>query len=138
MKYFSPTINLLREVKILGLLFDRDLSFKTHAAIISASKVNFWKETSILIPQGLNPFYAVSIFDSNSKTRVWYCMTIWFHQNMTSLDKMCWNVLKSIFGKTNYQVPKHVVSVLSNIWLPPLLYTKYYCFYIQLLEVQIV
>ena len=51
-------------------------------------------------------------------------MTIWFHQNMTSLDKMWWSVHKSIFGIGNYQVSKHVVSVLSNIWPPSLLYTN--------------
>ena len=39
--------------------------------------LKFWKETSILITQGLNPFYAVRIFDSYVK-RVTYCMTIWF------------------------------------------------------------
>ena len=100
------------------------MSFKTHAAIISASVVNFWKETSIIITQGLNPFYAVRIFDSYVKPRVTYCMTIWFHQNMTSLDKMWWSVHKSIFGRGNYQVSKHVVIVLSNIWPPSLLYTN--------------
>ena len=51
-------------------------------------------------------------------------MTIWFHQNMTSLDKMWWSVHKSIFGIRNYQVSKHVVSVLSNTWHPSLLYTN--------------
>ena len=51
-------------------------------------------------------------------------MTIWFHQSMTSLDKMCWSVHKSIFGIKNYRVSKHVVSVLSNIWPPSLLYTN--------------
>ena len=100
------------------------MSFKTRAAIISASVVNFWKETSILITQGLNPFYAVRIFDSYVKPRVTYCMTIWFHQNMISLDKMWWSLQKSIFGIRNYQVSKHVVSVLSNIWPPSLLYTN--------------
>ena len=76
-----PTIILLREVNF-GLWFDRDLSFKTHAAITSASLANFLKETRVLITQGLNPFYAVRIFDSYVKPRVTYCMTIWFHQNM--------------------------------------------------------
>ena len=85
--------------------------------------VNLWKETSILITQGLNPFYAVRIFDSYVETRVTDCMTIWFHQNMTSLDKMWWSVQKSIFGIRSYQVLKHVVSVLSNIWPSSLLYT---------------
>ena len=51
-------------------------------------------------------------------------MTICFHQNMTSLDKMWWSVQKSIFGIRNYQVSKHVVSVLGNIWPPSLLYTN--------------
>ena len=50
--------------KILGLWFEGDLSFKTHTALISASMVNFWKETSMLITQRLNTFYAVRIFDS--------------------------------------------------------------------------
>ena len=77
-----------------------------------------------LITQGLNPFYAVRIFDSYVKPRVTYCMTKWFHQNMTSLDKMWWSVHKSIFGIRNYQVSKHVVSVLSNIWPPSLFYTN--------------
>ena len=101
--------------KILGLWFERDLSFKTHAVFISDSMVNFWKETSKLITQGINPFYAVPIFDSCVKPRVTYCMTIWFHQNMTSLDKMWWRVHKSIFEIRNYQVSKHVVSVSSSI-----------------------
>ena len=70
--------------------------------------------------QGLNPFSAVRIFNSYVKPRVTYCMTIWFHQNMTSVDKMWWSVHKSIFGIRNYQVSKHVVSVLSNIWPPSL------------------
>ena len=60
----------------------------------------------------------------NMKPRVTYSMTIWFHQNMTSLDKMWWSVHKSIFGIRNYQISKHVVSVLSNIWSPSLLYTN--------------
>ena len=85
--------------------------------------VSFWKETSVLITQGLNPFYAVRRFDSYVKPRVTYCMSIWLHQNMTSLDKMWWSAHKSIFGIRNYQVSKHVVSVLSNIWPPSLLYT---------------
>ena len=51
-------------------------------------------------------------------------MTIWFYQNLTSLDKMWWSVHKSIFGIRNYQVSKHVVSVLSNIWPPSLLFTN--------------
>ena len=51
-------------------------------------------------------------------------MTIWFHQNMTSLDKLWWSVHKSIFGIRNYQVSKHVVSVLSIIWPSSLLYTN--------------
>ena len=95
----TERINFLKEVfqsdykfversKILGLWFERDLSFKIHAPIISASMINFRKKTSILMTQGLNPFYAVRIFDSLVKPRVTYCMTIWFHQNMTSLDKM--------------------------------------------------
>ena len=41
---------------------------------------------------------------------------------MTSLDKIWWRVHKSIFGIRNYQVSKHVVSVLSKIWPPSLLY----------------
>ena len=121
---FQSDYKFVERSKTLGLWFERDLSFKTHAAIISASVVNFWKETSILITQGLNPFYAARIFDSYVKPRVTYCMTIWFHQNMTSLDKMWWSVHKSIFGIRNYQVSKHVVSVLSNIWPPSLLYTN--------------
>ena len=64
------------------------------------------------------------IFDSYVKPCVTYCMTIWFHQNMTSLVKMWWSDHKSIFGIRNYQVTKHVVSVLSNIWPPSLLYTN--------------
>ena len=99
-------------------------SFKTHAVIISASVVNIWKESSILITQGINAFYAVLIFDSYVEPRVTYCMTAWFHQNMTSLNKMWWRVHKSIFGIRNYQVSKHVISVLSNIWPPSLLYTN--------------
>ena len=86
--------------------------------------VNFWKETSILITQGLNPFYAVRIFDSYVKPRVTDCKTIWFQQNMTSLDKMWWSVHESVFGVRNYQVSKHLVSVPSNIWPPSLLYTN--------------
>ena len=78
----------------------------------------------MLITQRLNPIYAVRIFDSYVKPRVTYCTTIWFDRNMTSLDKMWWSDLKSIFGIGNYQVSKHVVSVLSNIWPPSLLYTN--------------
>ena len=52
-------------------------------------------------------------------------MTIWFRQNMAFLDKMWWSVHKSILGIRNYQVSKHVVSVLSNIWPPSLLYTNH-------------
>ena len=37
---------------------------------------------------------------------------------------MWWSVHKSIFGIRNYQVSKHVVSVLSNIWPPSLLYAN--------------
>ena len=96
---FQSDYKFVERSKILGLWFGRDLSFETHAAIISASMVNFWKETSILITQGLNPLYAVRIFDSYVKPRVTYCVTIWFHQNMTSRDKMWWSVHKSIFGK---------------------------------------
>ena len=110
---------MLREERLLGLGFERDLSFKTHAAIISASMANFWKETSILITHGSNPFYAVRIFDSYKKPHVTYCMTICFH-----LDKMWWSVHEFSFGIRNYQVSKHVVSVLSNIWHPSLLYTN--------------
>ena len=110
--------------KILGLWFDRDLSFKTHAAIVSASLTKFWKETSLLITQGLNPFYAVRIFEAYVKPRVTYCMAIWFHRNVTALDKIWWGVHKSIFGIRNYQVSKHVVRVISNIWPPSLLYTN--------------
>ena len=43
---------------------------------------------------------------------------------MTSLDKIWWSVHKSIFGMRNYQVSKHVVSVLRNIWPPSLLHTS--------------
>ena len=89
---FQSDYEFVERSKILGLWFERDLSFKIHAAIISASKVNFWKETSLLITQGLNPFYSVRIFDSHVKPRVTYCMTIWFYQNMTFLDKMWWSV----------------------------------------------
>ena len=121
---FQSNYNFVERSKKLGLWFERDLSFKTHAAIISASFVNFRKKTSILIMEGLNPFYAVRIFHSYVKPRVTYCMTIWFHQNMKSLDKMWWSVLKSIFGIRNYQVSKHVVSILGNIWPPSLLYTN--------------
>ena len=117
---FQSDYKFVERSKILGLWFERDSSFKTHAA----SVINFWKETSILITHRLNPFYAVRIFDSYVKPRVTYCMTIWFHQNMTSLDKMWWSVHKSIFGIRNYQVSKHVVCVLSNIWPRSLLYTN--------------
>ena len=99
---FQSDYKFVERSRILGLWFERELNFKTHAAIISASVVNFWKETSILTTQELNPFYAVRIFDSYVKPRVTYCMTIWFHQNMTTLDKMCWSVHKSIFGIRNY------------------------------------
>ena len=109
--------------KTLGLWFERDLSFKTHAVIVSASMVKFWKETSLLLTQGLNPFYAVRILDSYVKPRVKYCMTIWFHHNMTSKDKMWWSVHKYMFGRKNDKVSKLVVSVLSIIWPPSLLYT---------------
>ena len=37
---------------------------------------------------------------------------------------MLWSVHKSFFGIRNYQVSKHVVSVLSNILLPSLLDTN--------------
>ena len=86
--------------------------------------VNFWKETSILITQGLNPFYAVLIFGSYVQPHLTYSMTIWFHQNVTSLDKMWWSVRKSIFEIRNYHKSKHLVSVLSKIWPPSLLYTN--------------
>ena len=121
---FQSDYKIVERSKILVPWFARDLSFKTHAAIISASVVNFWKEASIPIMQGSNPFYAERIFDSSVKPRVTYCMTIWFHQNMTSLDKMWWSVHKSNFGIRNYQVSKHVVSVSSNIWPPSLLCTN--------------
>ena len=85
---FQSDYKFVERSKKLGLWFERDLSFKTHAAVISASVVNFWKETNKLITQGLNPFYDVRIFDSYVKPRVTYRMTIWFHRNMTSLDKM--------------------------------------------------
>ena len=49
-------------------------------------------------------------------------MTIWFHQKMTSLDKMLRSVHKSIFGIRNYQVSEHIVIVSSNIWPRSLLY----------------
>ena len=61
---FQSDYMFVERSKVVGLWFERDLSFKTHTAIISASVVNFWKETSILLTQGLNPFYAVRIFDS--------------------------------------------------------------------------
>ena len=83
---FQSDYKFVERREILGLWFERDLCFKTHAAIISASMVNFWVETSIT--QEFNPFYAVRIFDSYVKLRVTYCMTIGFHQNMTSLGKM--------------------------------------------------
>ena len=52
-------------------------------------------------------------------------MTIWFHQNMTSLDKMWQSVHKSIFVIRNYQVSKHVVSVFfRKIWPPSLFNTN--------------
>ena len=92
---FQSDYEVVEGSKILGLWFERDLRFKAHAAIISASMVNFWKETCILITQGLNPFYAVRIFDSYVEPCVTYCMTIWFHQIMTSLDKMWGSVHKS-------------------------------------------
>ena len=85
---FQSGYKFVERSKILGLWFERDLSFKTHAAIISASMVAFWKETIILITQRINPLYAVRIFDSYVKPRVTYCLTIWFHQKMTSLDKV--------------------------------------------------
>ena len=53
---FQSDYKFVARTKKLGLWFERDLSFKTHAALISASVVNFRKETSILITQGLNPF----------------------------------------------------------------------------------
>ena len=120
---FQSDYKFVERSKILGIWFERDLCFKTHAAIISASMINSRKVTSILITQGLNPFYAERNFDSYVKPRVTYCMTILFHQKMTSLDKMWWSDHKSIFGIRNYQVSKHVVCVLSNIWPPSLLYT---------------
>ena len=123
-RVFQSNYRFVERSKILGLWFERDMSFKTQAAIISASMVKLWKETGILITQGLNPFYAVRIFDSYVKPRVTYCITIWFHQNMTSLDKTEWSVHKSIFGIRNYKVSKHVVSVLNNIRPPSLLYTN--------------
>ena len=46
---FRSDYKFVERSKILGLWFERDLSFKTNAAIISASMVNFWKKTSILI-----------------------------------------------------------------------------------------
>ena len=61
---FHCDYKFVERSKILELWFERDLSFKTHAAIISASVVNFWKESSIPITQGLNTFYLVRIFDS--------------------------------------------------------------------------
>ena len=64
---FQSDYKFVERSYILGLWFERDLKFKTHAAIISASMVNFWKETSILITSGLNSFYAVRIFDSYVK-----------------------------------------------------------------------
>ena len=121
---FQSDYKFVERSKRLGQKFERDLSFKTHAAIISASMVIFWRETSILITQRLNPFYAVRIFNSYVKPRVTYCMTVWFHQNLTSLDKMWWRGHKSMIGIRNYRVPKHVVSVLSNISPPSLLYTN--------------
>ena len=123
-KFFQSDYEFGERRKILGLWFERDLSFKTHAAIISASMAKFWKESSVLITQGLNPIYAVHIFDSYVKPRVTYCMNIWFHQNMTFLDKMWRSVHKSIFGIRNYQVSKHVVSLFSNLWPLSLLYTN--------------
>ena len=100
---FQSDYKFVERSKILGLWFERDLSFKTHAAIITASVVNFWKETSILITQVVSPFYAVRIFDSHVKPRFTYCMTIWFHQTMTSLDKLWWSVHKFVFGIRNYR-----------------------------------
>ena len=40
---FQSEYKFVERSKILGLWFERDLSFKTHAAIISASLVKFWK-----------------------------------------------------------------------------------------------
>ena len=121
---FQSDYNFVERSKVLGLWFERDLNFKTHAAFVSVSKVSFSKETSILITHGINPFYAVRIFQLYVNPRVTYCMTIWFNQNMTSLEKMLWSVHKSVFGIRNYQVSKHVVSVLSTICPHSLLYTN--------------
>ena len=115
---FRSDYKFVERSRILGLWFERELSLKTHAAIISASVANFWKETNLLITQRLNPFYAVRIFDANVNPRVAYCMITWFHQNKTPPDKIWWSVHQSIFGIRNHQVSKHVISVLSNIWPP--------------------
>ena len=45
---FQSDYKFVQGSKILGLWFERDLSFKTHAAIISASIFNFWKKTILL------------------------------------------------------------------------------------------
>ena len=37
---------------------------------------------------------------------------------------MRWSVHESFFGIRNYQVSEHVVSVLSDIWPPSLIYTN--------------
>ena len=79
-KVFQSDYKLVERSKILGLWFERELSFKTYAGIISASMVSFWKETGILIMQGLNPFYSVRLFDSYVKQRDTCCMTITFGQ----------------------------------------------------------
>ena len=42
-KFFQSDYEFGERRKILGLRFERDLSFKTHAAIISASMAKFWK-----------------------------------------------------------------------------------------------
>ena len=48
---FQSNYKLVERSKIIGLWLERDLSFKTHASTISASMVNFWKETSMIITQ---------------------------------------------------------------------------------------
>ena len=70
----------------------RPISLTSHSDKVVERRIDrrlrFWKETSKLITQGLNPIYAVRIFDSYVNPPGTYSMTIWFLQNMTSLDKM--------------------------------------------------
>ncbi|XP_077976386.1 uncharacterized protein LOC144432146 [Styela clava] len=108
-------IERVKEIKFLGVIFDENLSWKSHILhVIGKTKRNL--AVAAKVSQCVNQSALLAMFQSLLLSHIRYCCSVWLHGNKTLVSKLqsiCNNFLRILFRKGKRESVNHFYKKLN-------------------------